>query len=160
MLTFSWRGTSTHILLSMRALYSSYIACFQLGSRRAWKGDLGIREEVVTCKLYLGLAFTIPTLERVTIGCCEVGGGGGYGVVGGVGVVCGDGVDRGVGGVDCGVVCGFVCGVVCSWSHGAEGKDSFVKCNMTRNDDFVGVQVKAPGNKGIERANVGGKGGC
>ncbi|GJW05706.1 hypothetical protein Tco_1568129 [Tanacetum coccineum] len=34
-------------------------------------------------------------------------------VVGGVGVVCGDGVDRGVGGVDCGVVCGFVCGVVC-----------------------------------------------
>ncbi|GKA89080.1 hypothetical protein Tco_0810892 [Tanacetum coccineum] len=41
------------------------------------------------------------------------GGGGGGGVVGGVGVVCGDGVDRGVGGVDCGVVCGFVCGVVC-----------------------------------------------
>ncbi|GJS41473.1 hypothetical protein Tco_0566516 [Tanacetum coccineum] len=71
------------------------------GSRRAWKGDLGIGEEVVTCKLYLGLAFTIPTLKRVTIGCCEVGGGGG-GVVGGVGV-CGDGVDSGVGGVDCGV---------------------------------------------------------
>ncbi|GKE33143.1 hypothetical protein Tco_1452465, partial [Tanacetum coccineum] len=63
------------------------------------KGDLGIWEEVVTCKLYLGFAFTIPTLERVTIGCCEVGGGGGD-----VGVVCGDGVDRGVGGVDCGVV--------------------------------------------------------
>ncbi|GJR21244.1 hypothetical protein Tco_0969771 [Tanacetum coccineum] len=41
-----------------------------------------------------------PTFKRVTIGCCEVGGGGG-GVVGGVGVVCGDGVDRGVGGVDC-----------------------------------------------------------
>ncbi|GKD62870.1 hypothetical protein Tco_1304978 [Tanacetum coccineum] len=73
----------------------------------AWKGDLGIGEEVVTCKLYLGLAFTIPILERVTIGCCEMGGGGG-GVVGGVGVVCGDGVDRGVRGVDCGVVCGFV----------------------------------------------------
>ncbi|GJU71046.1 hypothetical protein Tco_1262451 [Tanacetum coccineum] len=69
-------------------------------------------EEVVTCKLYLGLAFTIPTLERVTIGCCKVdgGGGGGGGVVaGGVGVVCGDGVGRGVGGVDCGVVCGVVC---------------------------------------------------
>ncbi|GJY65363.1 hypothetical protein Tco_0467601 [Tanacetum coccineum] len=33
------------------------------------------------------------------------GGGGGGGVVGGVGVVCGDGVDRGVGGVDCGVIC-------------------------------------------------------
>ncbi|GJU81979.1 hypothetical protein Tco_1284344 [Tanacetum coccineum] len=90
----------------MRALYSSHIACFQLGSHRAWKGDLGMGEEVVTCKLYLGLAFTIPTLERVTIGCCEVdGGGGGGGVVdGGVGVVCGDGVGRGVGGVDCGVV--------------------------------------------------------
>ncbi|GKB85483.1 hypothetical protein Tco_0957755, partial [Tanacetum coccineum] len=41
-----------------------------------------------------------------------MGGGGGGGVVGGVGVVCGDGVDRGVGGVDCGVVFGFVCGVV------------------------------------------------
>ncbi|GKE19887.1 hypothetical protein Tco_1431399 [Tanacetum coccineum] len=73
-------------------------------------------EEVVTCKLYLGLAFTIPTLERVTIGCCKVdgGGGGGGGVVaGGVGVVCGDGVGRGVGGVDCGVVCGVVCEFVC-----------------------------------------------
>ncbi|GKE29666.1 hypothetical protein Tco_1445050, partial [Tanacetum coccineum] len=119
----------------MRALYSSYIACFQLGSRRTWKGDLGTGEEVVTCKLYLGLAFTISTLERVTIGCYEVGGGGG-GVVGGVGVVCGDGVDRGVGGVDYGVVCGVICGGF-SWSHGAEGKDSFVKCDMTRNDDFV-----------------------
>ncbi|GJY66221.1 hypothetical protein Tco_0468459 [Tanacetum coccineum] len=41
------------------------------------------------------------------------GGGGGGGVVGGVCVVCGDSVDRGVGGVDCGVVCGFVCGVIC-----------------------------------------------
>ncbi|GJS25840.1 hypothetical protein Tco_0486460 [Tanacetum coccineum] len=89
----------------MRALNSSHIACFQLGSRRAWKGDLGIKEEAVTCKLYLGLAFIILTLERVTIGCCEVGGGGGGGgVVGDVCVVCGDGVDRGVGGVDCGVV--------------------------------------------------------
>ncbi|GJU15140.1 hypothetical protein Tco_1143106 [Tanacetum coccineum] len=100
----------------MRALYSSYITCFQLGSQRAWKGDLGIGEEVVTCKLYLGLAFIIPTLEPVTIGCCEVGGGGGgSGVVGSVGVVCSDGVDRGVGGVDCGVVCGFICGVVCGF---------------------------------------------
>ncbi|GKD73804.1 hypothetical protein Tco_1332086, partial [Tanacetum coccineum] len=112
MLTFGGRGTSTQVLLSMRALYSSHIAYFQLGSRRAWKRYLGIGEEVVTCKLYLGLAFTIPTLERVTIGCYEVGGGGG-GVVGGVGVVCGGGVDRGVGGVDCRVVCGFVCGVIC-----------------------------------------------
>nr|GEV92331.1 RNA-dependent RNA polymerase 6-like [Tanacetum cinerariifolium] len=90
----------------MRALYSSHIACFQLGLREAWKGDLGIKEEVVTRKLYLGLAFTILTLERVTIGCCEVAGGGG-GVVGGVGVICGDGVDSGVGGVDCGFVFGL-----------------------------------------------------
>ncbi|GJR18539.1 hypothetical protein Tco_0967066 [Tanacetum coccineum] len=30
-----------------------------------------------------------------------------------------------------------------SWSHVADGKDSFVKCDMTENDDFVGVQVKA-----------------
>ncbi|GKC49156.1 hypothetical protein Tco_1071901 [Tanacetum coccineum] len=104
MFTFGGRGTSTHVLLSMRDLYSSHIACFQLGSRRAWKGDLGIGEEVVKCKLYLGLAFKIPTLERVTIGCCVVGGGGGGGVVGGVGVGGGgDDVDRGVGGVDCGV---------------------------------------------------------
>ncbi|GKD31031.1 hypothetical protein Tco_1241809, partial [Tanacetum coccineum] len=77
-------------------------------------GDLGIGEEVVTCKLYLGLDFIVLTLERVTIGCYEVGGGGGGGgVIGGVGVVCGDDVDSGVRGVVCGVVCGFVCGVVC-----------------------------------------------
>ncbi|GJZ41783.1 hypothetical protein Tco_0588669 [Tanacetum coccineum] len=91
-------------LIVNESFISSHIACFQLGSRRAWKGDLGIGEEVVTCKVYLGLAFTIPTLERVAIGCCGVGGGGGDGVVGGVGVVCGDAVDRGVGDVDCGVV--------------------------------------------------------
>ncbi|GJZ91910.1 hypothetical protein Tco_0663975 [Tanacetum coccineum] len=83
MLTFGGQGTSTHVLLSMRALYSSRIACFQLGSRREWKGDLGIG------------------------GGVGGGGGGGGGVVGGVGVVCGDGVNRGVGGV----VCGFVSGV-------------------------------------------------
>nr|GEW16867.1 hypothetical protein [Tanacetum cinerariifolium] len=65
-----------------------------LGSRRARKGDLRMREEVVTWKLYLGLAFTIPTLERVTIGCCEVDGGcGGCGeVFGGSVVFSGDGV--------------------------------------------------------------------
>nr|GEW20080.1 hypothetical protein [Tanacetum cinerariifolium] len=50
--------------------------------------------------------------DRGGDGCCEVGGGGG-GVVGGVGVVCGNGVDRGVGGVDYGVVCGVVCDGVC-----------------------------------------------
>ncbi|GJR51792.1 hypothetical protein Tco_1402313 [Tanacetum coccineum] len=43
----------------------------------------------------------------MTIGCCEVGGGGG-GVIGSVGVVCGDGVDNGVGEVVCGVLCGVV----------------------------------------------------
>nr|GEW69978.1 RNA-dependent RNA polymerase 6 [Tanacetum cinerariifolium] len=127
----------------MRALYSSHIACFQLGSRKAWKGDLGIGEEVVTCKLYLWLAFIILTLERVTIGCCEVAGGGG-GVVGGVSVVCGDGVDSGVGGVNCGFVFGLFMVVFIeeNWSHRAKGKDSFVKCEMTRND-FIGVQAKA-----------------
>nr|GFC56706.1 hypothetical protein [Tanacetum cinerariifolium] len=55
-------------------------------------------------------AFTILNLERVAIGCCEVGGGGG-GVVSGVSVVCGDGVDRGVVGVDYGVVCDFFMGL-------------------------------------------------
>ncbi|GKC67736.1 hypothetical protein Tco_1100334, partial [Tanacetum coccineum] len=74
-------------------------------------------------------------------GCCEVGGGGsgGGGVVGGVGVICGDGVDTRVGGVDCGVVCGFVCRVVC-----VGVMEPKRKTNMTRNDNFVGVQVKAP----------------
>ncbi|GJY80519.1 hypothetical protein Tco_0493270 [Tanacetum coccineum] len=117
----------------MRALYSSHIASFQLGSQRAWKGDMRIREDVVTWKLYLGLAFTIPTLERVTIGCCEVGGGGGSGgVVGGVGVVCGDGVDRGVGGVDCGF--GGLVGVI-------ELKGKTVSSNVTCREMIVGVQV-------------------
>ncbi|GJU20092.1 hypothetical protein Tco_1153434 [Tanacetum coccineum] len=74
------------------------------------------------------------------------GGGGGGGVFGvevfgGSVVFSGDGVGNGVGGVVCGVACGVVWGL--SWSHGAEGKDSFVKCDMTGNDDFVGVQVKA-----------------
>ncbi|GJW24075.1 hypothetical protein Tco_0037886 [Tanacetum coccineum] len=105
-------------------------------------------EEVVTCKLYLGLAFTISTLERVTIGCCEVGGGGG-GVVGGVGVVCGDGVDRGVGGVDCGVVKAPVSTMIVSvpkkdrWCD-ARGKFVWWK----------GVRV----TKASERANVGVRG--
>ncbi|GKC11355.1 hypothetical protein Tco_1008137 [Tanacetum coccineum] len=75
-------------------------------------------EEVVTWKLYLGLAFTILTLERVTIGCCEVDGGGGGGelfgggVFGGSVVFSGDGVGNRVRGVVCGVACGVVCGVV------------------------------------------------
>ncbi|GKD20629.1 hypothetical protein Tco_1222332, partial [Tanacetum coccineum] len=96
----------------------------------------------------LQLPFIIPTLERVTIGCCEVGGGGGGRVVGGVGVVCGDGVDRGVRGVDYGFVyrgCLWWCVLRrSSWSHGTKRKGSFVKCDMMRNDNFVGVQVKAP----------------
>ncbi|GKD60891.1 hypothetical protein Tco_1298400 [Tanacetum coccineum] len=72
----------------MRALYSSHIACFQLGSRRVWKGDLGMGEEVV-----------------------DGGGGGevfGGGVFGGSVVFSGDGVSNGVRGVACGVVCGVV----------------------------------------------------
>ncbi|GJZ40573.1 hypothetical protein Tco_0587459 [Tanacetum coccineum] len=102
-------------------------------------------KEVVTWKLYLGLAFTIPTLKRVTIGCCEVDGSGGGevfggGVFGGNVVFGGDGVGNGVRGVVCGVAYGVVCGV----SHGAEGKDSFDKCDITGNDDFIVVQVKAP----------------
>ncbi|GJX34159.1 hypothetical protein Tco_0245716 [Tanacetum coccineum] len=114
MLTFGGRGTSTQVLLLMRALYSSHIACFQLGSRRAWKEDLGMGEDVVTWKLYLGLAFTIPTLKYVTIGCCEVDGSGGGGEVFGSSIVfSGDGVSNGVRGVVCGVACGVVCGVVC-----------------------------------------------
>nr|GEX72380.1 DNA glycosylase [Tanacetum cinerariifolium]GEX75945.1 DNA glycosylase [Tanacetum cinerariifolium] len=78
---------------------------------RACKGDFGMGEDVVTWKLYLGLAFTIPTLERVTIGFCEVDGGGGGGEVFGGGVFgcsvvfSGDGVGNGVGGVVCVVAC-------------------------------------------------------
>ncbi|GKF00775.1 hypothetical protein Tco_0027698 [Tanacetum coccineum] len=105
----------------MRALYSSHITCFQLGSRKAWKGDLGMGKEVVTWKLYLRLAFAILTLEHVTIGCCEVDGGGGGGggevfsggVFGGSVVFSGDGAGNGVTCVVCGVACGVVCGVVC-----------------------------------------------
>nr|GEY37004.1 hypothetical protein [Tanacetum cinerariifolium] len=111
-----WWARNTHpSSLSMKALYSSHIACFQLRSHRAWKRDLGMWEEVVTWKFYLGLAFTILTLERVTIGCCEVDGGGGGGgkVFGGSVVFSGDGVGNGVGGVVCGVACGVVCGGVC-----------------------------------------------
>ncbi|GKE41220.1 hypothetical protein Tco_1464625, partial [Tanacetum coccineum] len=103
---------------------------------------LWIGEEVVTWKLYLGLAFIVPNLERVTIGCFEEVGGNGGG--GGGGVIM--------------VSMLFVVMVLIAelevlfvglfveenWSRGAEGKDSFVKCDMTRNDDFVGVQVKAP----------------
>nr|GEW24014.1 hypothetical protein [Tanacetum cinerariifolium] len=96
-----------------------------IGSRKAWKGDLGMEEEVVTWKLYLRLAFTILTLERVTIGCCEVdsgGGGGGDGggelfgggeVFGGSVVFSGDGVGNKVGGVVCAAACGVVYGGVC-----------------------------------------------
>nr|GEW23769.1 hypothetical protein [Tanacetum cinerariifolium] len=75
----------------------------------------------VTWKLYLGLAFTILTLERVTIRCCEVNGGGGGEVFGGGGgevfggsvVFSGDGVGNEVRGVVFGVTCGVVCGGVC-----------------------------------------------
>ncbi|GJV42451.1 hypothetical protein Tco_1420891 [Tanacetum coccineum] len=65
---------------------------------------------------HLQIVRLFSTLERVTIGCFKVGGGGGGGggVTGGVGVVCGDGVDSEVGGIVSGLVCGFVvCGGVC-----------------------------------------------
>ncbi|GKE39489.1 hypothetical protein Tco_1462894 [Tanacetum coccineum] len=150
MLTFGGRGTSTQVLLSMRALHSSHIACFQLGSRRAWKGDLGIGEEVVTCKLYLGLAFTILTLERVTIGYCEVGSGSGDGGVVGVVMVLIEELEVLIAELFVDLFVGLFVGLFVvvfvekNWSHEAERKDSFVKCDMTRNDNFVGVQVKAP----------------
>nr|GEU40751.1 hypothetical protein [Tanacetum cinerariifolium] len=99
----------------------------------AWNEDLGIGEEVVGGGNGGG----------VSVVCSDGDGGGG------VGVFYGAGVEDGVGGVVCGFVCRVVCGVFVlvfveeNWSHGAEGKDSFVKSDMTRNDDFVGVQVKA-----------------
>ncbi|GJZ10192.1 hypothetical protein Tco_0544951 [Tanacetum coccineum] len=80
------------------------------------------------------------------------GGGGGSGggeVFGGSVVFSGDGAGNGVTGVVCGVAlwgC-LWCGLwwcLLRRSRCAEGKDSFVKCDMTRNNDFVGVQVKAP----------------
>ncbi|GKC00003.1 hypothetical protein Tco_0986139 [Tanacetum coccineum] len=93
-----------------------------------------MREEVVTWKLYLGLAFTIPTLEHVTIGCCEVDGGGGDevfggGVFGGSVVFSGDGVGNEVRGVVCVLLYGLVVVVVCGW------------CLFERE---VGALVKAP----------------
>nr|GEZ75788.1 hypothetical protein [Tanacetum cinerariifolium] len=105
-----------------------------------------MREEVVTWKFYLRLAFTIPSLEHVTIGCCEVDGGGGE-VCGGEvfgGSIVFSGVSFGNG------IRGVICGVACE-SHRAEGKDSFVKCDMTGNDDFVGGQLKAPTSMMIVR---------
>nr|GEY94863.1 hypothetical protein [Tanacetum cinerariifolium] len=121
-----------------------------LGSRRAWKGDLGMMEEVVTWKLYLGLAFTVPTLERVTIGRCEVGGGGGVfdgGVFGGSVVFSGDGVGNRVGGVVCGVAC--------------QGTDIHDDCKGTREDRWCGTRGKFVRWKGVrvtkasKRAKVG-----
>nr|GEU55255.1 reverse transcriptase domain-containing protein [Tanacetum cinerariifolium] len=144
----------------MRALYSSHIACFQLGSRKAWNEDLRVEEEVVICKLYLGLAFTISNLERVTIGCCEVGGGGGVGVVcgdgggGGVDVLYGDGVDDGVEGVVCGFVCGVVYGVV-------KAPISIMIVSVPEKDRWCGMRGKFVMWKGVrvtnasKRANVG-----
>ncbi|GJZ81706.1 hypothetical protein Tco_0646700, partial [Tanacetum coccineum] len=84
MLTFGGRGTSTQVLLSMRALYSSHIACFQLGSRCCEVDGSG------------------------------GGGGGelfGGGVFGGSVVFSGDGVGNIVRGVVCGVAYGVVCDV-------------------------------------------------
>ncbi|GJU10708.1 putative reverse transcriptase domain-containing protein [Tanacetum coccineum] len=98
---------------------------------------LGDRRGGGNMEVVFGVSFYSSDFRTCDLWCFEVGGGGG--VTGGVGVVCSDRVDNGVGGIVCGVICRGL-----SWSHGAEGKDSFVKCNMMRNDDFVGVQVKAP----------------
>ncbi|GJZ34093.1 hypothetical protein Tco_0579529 [Tanacetum coccineum] len=129
MLTFGGRGTSTHVLLSMRALYSSHIACFQLGSRRAWKGDLEIGEGgdnmrwwcggggwLVGCRGFVLLVMVL--IEELEVLIVELF-------------------------VDLFMGLFVVVFVEENWSHGAEGKDSFVKCDMSRNDNFVGVQVKA-----------------
>ncbi|GJT78940.1 hypothetical protein Tco_1045665 [Tanacetum coccineum] len=108
MLTFGGRGTSTQVFLLMRALYSSHITCFQLGiSICQWKGTSGLGDgggNMGSC--IWSFTFTIPTLERVTIGCCEVDGGGGGGgelfggrVFGGSVVFSGDGVGNRVRGM-------------------------------------------------------------
>nr|GEY11604.1 ribonuclease H-like domain-containing protein [Tanacetum cinerariifolium] len=93
MLTFGGRGTSTPGVIVNESFIFVTHSLFPVRISKGMKKRLGDRGG----------------------GCCEVGGGGsgGGGVVGGVGVVCGDGVDSGVGGVECGVVCGFDCGVVC-----------------------------------------------
>jgi len=58
MLTFGGRGTNSHVLFSVRVLYSSSIAIFQFESRRAntglrGKGDLD--SNVRRLKDFLGL---------------------------------------------------------------------------------------------------------
>nr|GEW65669.1 hypothetical protein [Tanacetum cinerariifolium] len=102
---------------------------------------LNVEEMMEYCFGFLQrLAFTIPALERVTIGCCEVGGGGWLGMV----LIVELEVLIVELFIDLFVGLFVVVFVEENWSHGAEGKDSFVKCDMTRNDNFVGVQVKAP----------------
>nr|GEV12812.1 putative ribonuclease H-like domain-containing protein [Tanacetum cinerariifolium] len=125
MLTFGGQGTSTQVLLLMRALYSSHIACFQLESRRAWKGDLRIGDEMVGG---------------------GSGGGGDGGLIGGVGVVCGDGVDSGVGDVVCGVVCGVVDGGQCIDIHD--------DCKRTDKDRWCGTRGKFVRWKGVRITNA------
>jgi len=58
MLTFVGRDTNSHVLFLIRALYSSSIAIFQFGSRRAntellGRGDLDT--DVRRLKYFLGL---------------------------------------------------------------------------------------------------------
>lgn len=61
-MTFDGRGISVHVLLSISASYSSNIAGFQFGSRSAQRGILGIRDRLVSLKLwwYLGFVLKIP----------------------------------------------------------------------------------------------------
>ncbi|GJU46260.1 reverse transcriptase domain, reverse transcriptase zinc-binding domain protein [Tanacetum coccineum] len=104
----------------------------------------------------LGFSFhNSPTLESViTIGVLRWCGGGG-GVVGGVDVVCGDGVDRRVGGVDCGVVCGFVCGVVCGVVCGGHGIDIRDDCKDTQERKMVWDVIVDGGGGGGEDIKFG-----
>ncbi|KAJ0846811.1 hypothetical protein HanRHA438_Chr15g0729131 [Helianthus annuus] len=71
--------TSSHVLLSCKALYSVFMASSQVGSDWAsiWDlgtGDIGCVVEV--CKVYGVLVLMVPSRVRVTIGCRGGGGGG------------------------------------------------------------------------------------
>ncbi|GKB32669.1 hypothetical protein Tco_0872070 [Tanacetum coccineum] len=120
-----------------------------LQTSQGWQGGMAMREVVVTWKLYLGLAFIIPTLERVTIGCFEVDGGvvGGDGEVFGGGLFGGGRCDLEVTGVAKswevlfdGVACRVVCGVVVGGEleYGAKRKQFRTMCQAGKMILLVG----------------------
>ncbi|GJT27580.1 hypothetical protein Tco_0907855 [Tanacetum coccineum] len=85
---------------------------------------------------------------------------GGNIVVGGVGVVCGDGVDRGVGGVDCGVVKAPVSTMIVSipekdrW-YGARGKFVWWKgVRVTKASECANVGVRGPRDDSVLNYSV------